>query len=87
MMFGDNETVVNGSVIPHAKLHKRHTMLSMHRLREAAAATKLCRFTHIPGDTNPADILSKHWDWTSIFPSLRPLLFWRSKVSEMPKSK
>ena len=29
-MFGDNESVVNSSSIPHAKLHKRHTALSFH---------------------------------------------------------
>ena len=28
MMFGDNESVVNSSVTPHSKLHKRHTALS-----------------------------------------------------------
>ena len=27
-MFGDNESVVNLSLIPYAKLHKRHTALS-----------------------------------------------------------
>ena len=26
-MFGDNESVVNSSNLPHAKLHKRHTAL------------------------------------------------------------
>ena len=26
MMFGDNESVVNSASIPHARLHKRHTM-------------------------------------------------------------
>jgi len=29
-LFGDNESVVNSSKHPHAKLHKRHTMLSFH---------------------------------------------------------
>jgi hypothetical protein len=28
MMFGDNESVVNSSSLPHAKLHKRHTAVS-----------------------------------------------------------
>ena len=26
-MFGDNESVVKSSIIPHAKLHKRHVLL------------------------------------------------------------
>ena len=37
-MFGDNETVVNTSSLPHGKLHKRHNALSYHRVREAIAA-------------------------------------------------
>ena len=32
MMFGDNESVVNSLSIPHARLHKRHTALSFHRV-------------------------------------------------------
>ena len=31
-LFGDNRSVVNGSTIPHAKLHKRHIALSFHIL-------------------------------------------------------
>ena len=74
-MFGDNETVVNTASIPHSKLHKRHNALSHHRTREAIAAG-ITRFHHVRGKTNPADILSKHWDYPSIWPQLRPLLFW-----------
>jgi hypothetical protein len=29
-MFGDNKSVVDSSMGLHAKLHKRHTMLSFH---------------------------------------------------------
>ena len=39
---------------------KRWTALSYHRVREAIAA-KILEFFHIPGDENPADIVSKHW--------------------------
>jgi hypothetical protein len=58
-MFGDNESVVNSSSIPHAKLHKRHTALSFHRVREAIASGYI-DFVYLPGADNPADILSKH---------------------------
>jgi hypothetical protein len=75
MIFGDNESVVNTASIPHYKIKKRHNALSFHRVREAIAA-KIIRFYHIPGDTNPADILSKHWDHASIWETLRPLMFW-----------
>ena len=33
-MFGDNESFVNSSSSPHARLHKCHTALSFHRVRE-----------------------------------------------------
>jgi hypothetical protein len=37
-MFGDNKSVVDISMQLNAKLHKRHTMLSIHFVREAIAA-------------------------------------------------
>jgi hypothetical protein len=63
MMFGDNETVVNTALIPHARLLKRHVALSYHKVQEAVAAG-IVRFHHVRGKLNPADILSKHWDYT-----------------------
>ena len=80
MMFGDNETVVNTASVPHSKLMKRHNALSYHRTREAIAAGIL-RFHHMPGANNPADILSKHWDYASVWSQLRPLLFWRGDTA------
>jgi hypothetical protein len=61
-MFGDSKSVVDSSMQLNAKLHKRHTMLPFHRVREAIAAGIL-GFYVIPGDDNPADILSKHWGY------------------------
>jgi hypothetical protein len=37
-MFGDNKSVVGSSMLLHAKLHKRHVMLSFHHIREAIAS-------------------------------------------------
>ena len=74
-MFGDNESVVNSSTIPHSKLHKRHTALSFHRVREAIAS-KFIVFHHLPGKDNPADILSKHWSYSDIWKTLQCILFW-----------
>jgi hypothetical protein len=62
-MFGDNMSVVDSSMQLNAKLHKRHTMLSFHRVREAIASGIL-GFYFLPGADNPADILSKHWGYT-----------------------
>jgi hypothetical protein len=75
--------VVDSSLKLHAKLHKQHTMLSFHYVREAIASGIVGFFyipglgvfsrfrpeipvsgpeitTKIPGDVNPAYILSKH---------------------------
>jgi len=82
MMFGDNESVVGSSSLPNAKLHKRHTALSFHRVRECIAANIL-RFHHIPGLINPADILSKHWGYQQIWRMLQAILFWEGNTMDL----
>ena len=62
-MFGDNQSVVTSSTLPHSTLSKRWNALSYHRVREAVAA-KVLRFEHINGLENPADILTKALDHT-----------------------
>ena len=73
-MLAGNKTVVDSSSRPHARLHKRHTALSFHRVHEAIAS-KILDFYHISGQINPADILSKHWGHRQIWKMLKPLLF------------
>ena len=80
-MFGDNEAVVNSFSIPHGKLNKLHTTLSYHRVCEAIASG-MVNFTHMDGKFNPADILSKHWSYSKIWPQLQPLLFWKGDTSK-----
>jgi hypothetical protein len=80
-VFGDNETAVNSSIKIHAKLHKRHNMLSFHFVREAVAAG-FVHITHIPGNINPADILSKHWGYSDMWPILKPLLFFQGDTMD-----
>jgi hypothetical protein len=41
------------------------------------------RFHHVRGKLNPADILSKHWDYTSIWNVLKPLMFWQGDTKEL----
>ena len=85
-MFGDNKTVVDSGSLPHAKLHKRHTMLSYHRVCEAIASG-MVKFFHIPGEINPADILSKHWGHQQIWKQLQPLLFWKGDTRKLFEKK
>jgi hypothetical protein len=81
-MFGDNKTVVDSATKIHAKLHKRHTALSFHRVREAIAAGFI-GFHHIPGSRNPADVLSKHWSYACVWSILQPLLFWQGDTANI----
>ena len=64
-MFGDNESVVNTATIPYSKLNKRHNALEYQKTPSLIAA-RILRFIHISGICNPADILSKHWDYNSV---------------------
>ena len=81
-MFGDNKSVVDSSMQVHAKLHKRHNMLSFHRVREAIASGMI-GFYFIPGELNQADLLSKHWGYAQIWPQLKALLFWKGDTNDI----
>ena len=81
-MFGDNKAIVDSGSLPHAKLHKRHTMLSYHHVREAIAIG-MVKFFHIPGEINSADILSKHWGHQQIWKQLQLLLFWKGDTRKL----
>jgi hypothetical protein len=81
-VFGDNKTVIDASSAPHAKLHKRHNALSFHHVREAVAS-KYVRIFHLPGEYNPADILSKHWAYASVWRTMNALLFARGDTWDL----
>ena len=74
--------MIDSSTIPHSRLHKRHTALSWHRVREAVAAG-IAAIYHIPGSSNPADILSKHWGYSNVWNVLKPLLFWKGDTLDI----
>ena len=83
-MFGDNRSVVTGSTIPNSTISKRHHLASYHRVREAIAA-KFISFHWKDGKSNPADILSKHWEFATVWPMLKPILFWRRETATQLK--
>ena len=80
-MFGDNKSVVDSSMTPHGKIHKRHVALSFHRVRESIAA-KVVSYHFIDGKSNPADILSKHWAHHDVWSLLKAILFWPGDTME-----
>jgi hypothetical protein len=82
MMFGDNESVVNSSSTPHARLHKHHNALSFHKVREGIAAG-IAKFHHVRSPDNPADILSKNWSHKAAWPHLQAILFWEGDTMDL----
>jgi len=40
-------------------------------------------FSHIPGHLNPVDILSKHWGYQQVWPTLRPIMFWKGDTADL----
>ena len=83
-MFGDNRSVVTSSTIPNSTISKRHHLASYHRVREAIAA-KYISFHWKDGKSNLADILSKHWEFSTVWPMLKPILFWRGETATQLK--
>ena len=79
-MFGDNKSVVDSSMDLSTRLHKRHMILSYHRVRESIAAN-IVKFIYIPGKYNPDDIQSKVWGYQQIWNILKSILFWEGDTS------
>ena len=63
---------------------KRHHLVSYHQVKKAIAA-KYISFHWKDGKSNPADILSKHWEFATVWPMLKPVLFWRGETSTQLK--
>ena len=82
-MFGDNQSVLTNSTVPHSQLNKRHSALAYHRVREAIAAAVM-KFLKFFGKKNPSDILSKHCGHTEAWPHVKALLFWHGDMSLIP---
>ena len=74
--------MIDSAATPHAKLHKWHTALSWHHVREAMAAG-IAVIYHIRSECNPADILSKHWVYSQVWDLLKPILFWKGDTMDI----
>jgi hypothetical protein len=84
-MFGDNQSVITNSTIPHSSLNKRHNALAYHRVREMIAADVL-GYYWIDGKDNPADVVSKHWGYQQVWKLLQPLLFYSGNTGVLLES-
>ena len=73
-VFGDNDTMIKSSTIPHARLHKRHNILSFHFVRSTISCGYI-NMQHIRSEYNFADVLSKNWSHQSVYDLLLKPLF------------
>ena len=74
-MFGNSESIVKSAMIPHLSLMKRHNALASYNRVHKAIAVKVLHFCHIPGNQNPADVLTKFLPWATSWPLIEPILF------------
>ena len=79
-MFGDNQSVITSSTLPHSRLNKRHNALSYHRVREAIASGVMY-FIYIKSEHNPADALTKFLNGEKLRKCIEPLLFWKGETA------
>ena len=63
---------------------KRHHLVSYHRVKKAIAP-KYISFHWKDGKSNPVDIISKHWEFATVWPMLKPVLFWRGETATQLK--
>ena len=63
---------------------KRHDLVSYHRVKKAIAP-KYISFHWKDGKSNPVDIISKHWEFATVWPMLKPILFWRGETATQLK--
>ena len=83
-LLTSSANIVTSSTIPNSTISKRHHLASYHRVREAIAA-KFISFHWKDGKSNPADILSKHWEFATVWPMLKPILLWRGDTATQLK--
>ena len=81
-LFGDNQSVITSSTLPHSTLSKCWNALSYHRVREAIAA-RILRFHFIDSKQNPSDIMTKQLEHATAWPHVDMLLFHKGET--MPR--
>ena len=84
VLFGDSRSVVTSATLPHYTFRKRHNILAFHIGREAIAA-KLMAFYWIQSAYNLSDMLSKHWDHPTVYPTILKLLLAWGNITLIPR--
>jgi hypothetical protein len=47
------------------------------------SSMKIIRYYHIGSETNPSDVLSKHWWHSQVWPLLQCVLFWKGNTADL----
>jgi len=74
LLLGDNNIVVMNCSMSKSLLKKKHNACSYHRVREAIAAG-IVKFTHIPSESNYADIITKRLNHVTFHRLAKELIF------------
>ena len=85
-MFGDNQSVITSSALPHSRLSECWNALSCHHVREAVAGSWFC-FEHILGAENPVDVLTEPLPWHALKNVVEPLLVWKREAVDASPGK
>ena len=80
--WGDNEKMIQTSTFPYARLHKRHHILSYHYVRSMIARGFIL-MQHLAGKDNCADILTKHWGHSVVYPLLKPIFYYCGNTGDL----
>ena len=84
-MFGDNMSVVISGTLPSSTLKKRWNALSYQQVREAVALG-IINVIHLPGNENPADVLTKSLPHNKLYHLMKEFIFWHPKSSSDPNA-
>ncbi len=81
--WGDNESMINSSTNPDARLHKRHNILSFHFVRNIIAAQYI-NLQHLKSEFNISDLVSKHWHYQTVYDTLlKPTFYYEGDTGHL----
>ena len=68
--------------IPHAKLHRHHIVLFVHKVKKYVDVGDMS-YIFLTGKDNLVDILSKYWVHQQVWEILQSILFWKGDNMEL----
>jgi hypothetical protein len=85
-MFGNNDSVITSTKIPHFTLNKCHNALSFHCVRECIAS-KIVYLLQCSGNFDLTDLLTKPLGLVSFWLLVKPPFFWNGDtIQDLPFS-